>query len=105
MPPGLDQLRTWIAERFIESFAEVNSIDIYEAEQIEKVFAVEMRRYHRGPAKALYNNDRTEYVRRRTALLEDLMKNPVKLAECIARHFSGEMTLGIVIVLPSHYGQ
>jgi hypothetical protein len=98
MPPGLDQLRTWIAKRFIESFAEINSIDIYEAEQIEKIFAVEMRRYQRGPAKALYNSDRTEYVRRKTALLEDLMKDPVKLAECIARHFSGEMNLGIVVV-------
>ncbi|TYO65571.1 hypothetical protein FXV83_16705 [Bradyrhizobium hipponense] len=98
MPPGLEGLRTWIAEQFAHSFAEINNIDIYEADQIEKIFGVELRRFERSPAKALKNNDRTEYVRRRTDLLDQLAKDPVKLAEAIARHFSGEMSLGIVIV-------
>jgi len=98
MPPGLDGLKTWIAEQFAESFAAVNDIDIYEASQIEKIFGAEVRRFERSPAKALKNNDRTEYIRRRTSLLEELTKDHVKLAECIARHFSGEMSFGIVIV-------
>jgi GTPase SAR1 family protein len=98
MPPGLEGLRTWIAEQFAQSFAEINNTDIYVADQIEKIFGAELRRFERGPAKALFNNDRTEYVRRRTDLLDQLSKDPVKLAECIARHFGGEMTLGIVIV-------
>jgi hypothetical protein len=98
MPPGLDGLKTWIAEQFVESFGETNEIDLYEADQIEKIFGAEIRRFERGPAKALFNHDRTEYVRRRTTLLEDLTKDPVKLAESVARHFSGEMGLGIVIV-------
>jgi hypothetical protein len=79
MPPGLDALKTWIADQFSESFAAVNNIDIYEAEQIEKIFSAEMRRFERGPSKALYNNDRSEYVRRRTALLDELTKDSVKL--------------------------
>jgi GTPase SAR1 family protein len=98
MPPGLDSLRTWIAEQFVKSFETVNNIDIYEAERIEKVFGPEVRRYERGPAKALYNTDRGEYIRRKTALLDELTKDSVKLAECVARHFAGEMHLGIVIV-------
>jgi GTPase SAR1 family protein len=98
MPPGLDTLRTWVTEQFIESFAAVNNTDIYEADQIEKIFAPEVHRFERGPAKALYSSDRTEYVRRRTALLDELTKDPVKLTQGIARHFSGDMSLGIVIV-------
>jgi GTPase SAR1 family protein len=99
MPPGLDEgLTVWIAEQFVSSFAAVNWIDIYEAEQIGKIFSAEMRRFERGPSKALLNNDRPEYVRRKTALLDELTNDPVKLAECIARHFSGEMHFGIVIV-------
>lgn len=98
MPPGLEGLRTWIAEQFAQSFAEINDIDVYEADQVEKIFGAELRRFERSPAKALYNNDRTEYVRRRTDLLDQLSKDPVKLAESIARHFGGEMSLGIVIV-------
>jgi GTPase SAR1 family protein len=98
MPPGLDGLKTWIAEQFAQSFAAVNGVDLYEADQIENIFGAEVRRFERSPAKALKNNDRTEYIRRRTSLLEELTKDPVKLAECIARHFSGEMQFGIVIV-------
>jgi GTPase SAR1 family protein len=98
MPPGLDGLKVWIAEQFATSFAEINNIDIYEADQIEKIFSAEIRRFERSPSKTLKNNDRTEYVRRRTNLLDELSKDPVKFAECIARHFSGEMNLGIVIV-------
>ncbi|HWK95327.1 MAG TPA: type I restriction endonuclease [Pseudolabrys sp.] len=98
MPPGLDGLKLWIAEQFIKSFAAVNEVDIYEADQIEKIFGAEIRRFERGPAKALYNNDRSEFVRRRTSLLDDLTKDAVKLSECIARHFSGEMHLGLVVV-------
>ena len=64
MPPGLEGLKRWIAEQFTQSFASVNNIDIYEAEQIEKIFGSEIRRFERSPAKALKNNDRTEYVRR-----------------------------------------
>jgi hypothetical protein len=45
MPPGLDGLKTWIAEQFVESFASVNNVDVYEAQQIEKIFAAEVRRY------------------------------------------------------------
>jgi hypothetical protein len=62
------------------------------------LFGAELRRFERSPAKALKNNDRTEYIRRRTDLLDQLTKDPVKLPESIARHFSGEMSLGIVIV-------
>jgi GTPase SAR1 family protein len=98
MPPGLEGLKTWIAEQFAQSFAEINNIDVYEADQVEKIFGAELRRFERSPAKALYNNDRTEYVRRRTDLLDQLSKDPVKLAESIARHFGGEISLGIVIV-------
>jgi hypothetical protein len=46
----------------------------------------------------LFNSERTEYVRRRTDLLDHLSKDPVELGESIARHFGGEMGLGLVIV-------
>jgi hypothetical protein len=46
----------------------------------------------------LFNSERTEYVRWRTDLLDHLSKDPVELGESIARHFGGEMGLGLVIV-------
>lgn len=97
-PPDFENLRTLIAEEFVKSFASINNIDIYEAQQIEKIFGAELRRYERGPAKALYEIDRAEYVRRRTSLLDQLTDDPTKLAECVARHFSGKSHLGLVVV-------
>lgn len=75
MPPGLEGLKQWIAEQFIASFAEKNALDLYEADQIEKIFGAEIRRFERGPDKALKNNDRTEYIRRRTSLLNELSRD------------------------------
>jgi hypothetical protein len=39
--------------RFIASFAEVNHVDLDDLGTIERVFATEIRRFERGPAKLL----------------------------------------------------
>ncbi|MER9267947.1 hypothetical protein NKI63_25930 [Mesorhizobium sp. M0410] len=98
IPPDLDHLTTFIAEKFLASFAEVNGVDIYDLEQVERIFSSELAKFERGPAKLLQTADPADYARRRTSLLEALMADPVKFAECISRHFSGEKQLGMVIV-------
>lgn len=98
MPPGATDLREWIAEKFIASFADANGVDVDDLKQIEIIFASELRKFGRGPAKLIKDADPTEFLRQRASLLQEMMRNLPKFAECIARHFSGEVHLGIVVV-------
>lgn len=98
MPPGHDDLQNWISEQFIASFSKTNNVDLDDLKQIEKIFATELKRFEKGPAKPLKTADNQEYLRRRASLLDELVKDAPKFAECITRHFSGERRFGIVIV-------
>lgn len=100
MPPGAlgEALKQWIGETFVESFTRENNFDIFELSNIELIFKPEIGQFERGPAKAQKQSDNTEYVRKRTALLESLTANRVKVSESITRHFSGERGLGVVVV-------
>jgi GTPase SAR1 family protein len=99
MPPGgAEALRDWIAERFVRSFADVNQIDVFDLKQIERIFAVELNQFEKGPSKLLKNADPAEFARRRATLLESLLKDFPRFAQSIARHYSSEKGLGIVIV-------
>ncbi len=98
MPPGGDKLQDWIAEKFITSFAEVNDIPVYDLNYMEKIFSVELNQFERGPAKLLKKSDGIEYLRRRTSRLDELAEDAPRFALAIARHFSGEQGLGIVVV-------
>lgn len=97
-PGGPEVLREWIAKRFVDSFAEVNQIDVFELKQIERIFSVELNKFEKGPARLLKNADQTEYLRRKTSLLESLSNDAPKFAQGIARHYSSEKGFGIVIV-------
>ncbi len=91
-------LKDWIAVRFIESFAELNGIDVHDLSELERIFAPELRRFERGPAKVLLEADPAEYARRYSTHLDELKRDGPKFTECIARHYSGEMGFGIVVV-------
>jgi GTPase SAR1 family protein len=97
LPPSED-MQNWVASQFISSFREVNGIDLHEFDHIEKIFGHELNRFDRGPNKRLKTMDPVEFERRRASYLDDLTKNPTEFAKCVARHFSGEMGLGIVVV-------
>jgi len=97
MPPDGD-LQKWIAKTFVDSFGETNSLELFELKQIEKIFNVEMKRFEEGANKPLKKSDPGEFERRRTSYLESLTQDMSKFAECVARHFSGEKGLGIVVL-------
>lgn len=97
LPPNAN-LQDWIADQFVESYAEVNSVDLFKLRQLERTFAHELNQFDRGPNQRLKEIDRVEFERRRATYLEDLGKDSTKFAECVARHFSGEKGLGIVVV-------
>ncbi|TGQ41174.1 hypothetical protein [Mesorhizobium sp. M00.F.Ca.ET.216.01.1.1] len=96
--PELEGVTKFIAEQFLQSFGRENQIDIYDLETVQRIFSAELNRFERGPAKMLVSADRAEYVRKRTALLESLMADPIKFTEAIARHYSGERHLGLVVL-------
>jgi GTPase SAR1 family protein len=97
LPPNED-MQKWIAAQFISSFAEVNNLDVYDLEQIEKIFGHELNRFERGANKPLKVIDYPEFARRRASYLAELTNNPTEFAKCVARHYSGEKGFGIVIV-------
>lgn len=90
-------LRKWICEQFLNSFSQLNGIDIHESEFLEKIFAPEVKIYERGPAKALKVVDNVSFVRGRVNALQTLDADPERKVQAISRHFSGERRLGIVI--------
>ena len=97
LPPNAN-LEKWVSEQFIQSFAETNGIDLHDLTQMERVFAHELNQFSRGPNKRLAKVDPSEFERKRADLLDNLSKNTTQFAKCVARHYSGEKGLGIVIV-------
>ena len=57
-----------------------------------------MRQFIRGPAKILQKSDPKEYEKQRYLRLQELTANRSKYLEGIARHFTGEMSRGLVCV-------
>lgn len=98
MPPGLVGLKDWIAEQFIRTFAAQNQIDLDDLQTIERIFAGELNRYDRGPAKLIKEADNLEYLRRKSTILAEWVNDRIKFSENIARHYSGERQFGIEIV-------
>ena len=98
MPPSGEGLRDWIAEQFISSFGKINKIDLHDLKRIENICDVELNQFERGTAKGLKTAAPAEYAIQRAAALNAVRQNPVKFAECISRHYSGERGLGIVVV-------
>lgn len=93
-----EKLHEWVAQNFVQSFSALNNFDVDDLDEIEKLFAVELNKFERGPNKPLSTLDPVEFARKRAVLLESLAANPVELARSIARLFSGEKKLGIVCV-------
>lgn len=96
LPPNED-LRNWVASQFIESLSEINNVNVYDLEKIEKIFSHEMKRFDNGPNKNLKKLDVIEFEKRRANYLSELTHDPVEMSKCLARHFSGERGLGIVV--------
>jgi hypothetical protein len=96
--PDLKDAKGFIAVEFLRSFADQNQIDIYSLEQVERILTTELNRFERGPAKLLVSADPAEYARRRTDLIQGIMDDPQRFSEAIARHYSGERRLGLVVV-------
>lgn len=97
LPPE-SNLQDWIAEKFLTSFSEVNSIDLFDLTQIERICSHEINRFNRGPNRRLKNADPVEFERRLATYLDGIVRNSTEFARCVTRHYSGEKGLGIVIV-------
>ncbi|MCC6918976.1 MAG: hypothetical protein IT548_07210 [Alphaproteobacteria bacterium] len=95
---GLDGLPEWISKEFIRTFGEMNGIDVYGHDEANRILAVELNRYDRGPAKALKTIAPVDFQKGRVAEAQKVMSEPIEYAQAIARHFGGELGLGIVVV-------
>lgn len=91
-------LREWIVDEFVTSLQAANNLNVTDLDIIEKIFAPEMRQFTRGPAKILQKSDPKEYEKQRYLRLQELTANRTKYLEGIARHFTGEMSRGLVCV-------
>lgn len=100
MSPGFSgpEAQAWTARQFVESFCDVNNFDVGDLECLEKLFAVELSKFERGPNKLLRSADPAAYARNKTQLFVDLGADPMEVSRAISRHFSGEKGIGIVVV-------
>lgn len=98
MPPDVPRLEDWISEKFLQSFEEINGLDINDLHLLEKIFSVELNRFEKGPAKLVKRASEEKYLIQKAELLNDLLKDKIKLTEAVARHFSGERNLALVTV-------
>lgn len=87
-----------IAAAFIESFCALNGIEVRELEFLEKVFRTEMNQFDKGPAKLLIDTDRQRYNQERYFRLKQLMESDKDIVSALARHFTGERGIGLVVV-------
>jgi hypothetical protein len=93
-----EELRAAVAKSFIQSFCELNGIDIDELGYIEKLFSHEMAAFDRGPAKLLKSANVQQYHQQRYFRLKELMEDKEKIVLAISRHYSGEKRMGLVVV-------
>jgi GTPase SAR1 family protein len=96
-PAGMN-LRDLIADRFIESFQEINGLNLQDLEMAEKLFAPEMHQFERGPAKQLLPLNEQQFQHQRYLRMKELMADKEAFVKAISRHFAGEKRKGIVCV-------
>jgi GTPase SAR1 family protein len=95
---GPEELRHAVAKSFIESFCELNNIDLVEHENIERLFSHEMLAFDRGPAKLLKGANVQQYNQQRYFFLKELIDDKERVATAISRHYTGEKRRGLVVV-------
>jgi hypothetical protein len=69
---GAEELRHAVSEMFIQSFCELNNINLEELETTEKLFSHEMAAFDRGPAKLLRGVNEQRYNQERYFRLKEL---------------------------------
>ena len=92
------ELRAATSQGFIDSFCELNGIDLSELETLEKLFSSELAAFDRGPARLLRNGDNQRYNHERYLKFQELSENPEKVVAAISRRYTGERGRGIVVV-------
>jgi GTPase SAR1 family protein len=92
------EIRGAVTSGFIESFAELNTIDFDDIEVLTKLFHPEMAAFERGPAKLLKNANPQQYNQQRYFRMKELIADQEKFVEAIARQYSGEKRFSIVVV-------
>jgi hypothetical protein len=91
-------LRSAVCETFINSFCDLNNIDLNDLDYIEKLFSHEMAAFDRGPAKLLKETNNQQYNQQRYFKLKELMEDNEEIVCSISRHYSGEKRVGLVVV-------
>ena len=62
---GAEELRAAVAELFIESFSQLNGVELSDLSCIERIFASELAAFDRGPAKLLKSSNVDRYNQER----------------------------------------
>lgn len=98
-PLAKDLAYKWVASAITEELRKLKpDTDFDELETLEKVYAVELRRLKRGPLKLLEQNS-AEWNTRLADELRALIADPIKTAQCTARHLCGEPGKLLIVVL------
>jgi Cdc6-like AAA superfamily ATPase len=92
------EIREAILRDFIQSFCESNNVNIESLEDLEKLFSHELAAFERGPAKILKNTNQQQYHQQRYLKLKELSDDKEKIVSAIARHYTGERRIGLVVV-------
>jgi len=93
------ELRDTVLTQFLQSFRELNEIDLDDNDEIEKLFSHEIAAFERGPAKNLLKsgNDQ-QYHQQRYFRIKELTDDKEKVVGAISRHYAGERRIGLVVV-------
>jgi len=93
-----EELREAVCGQFIQSFCEINNIDLEDLDYQEKIFSPEMAAFDRGPAKLLKSDSLPQYNQQRYFRFKELLADKEKVVSAMSRHYSGERHLGLVVV-------
>ena len=72
---GPEDFRHVVAEWFVQSFCELNNVDLVDHENIERLFSHKMAALDRGPAKLLKGANNQQYNQQRYFLLKELVED------------------------------
>lgn len=92
-----NDMNSFVAEKFLESFSSVNGQEFYEEEILDKILAPELSRFDRSN-KSLSLENRPEYIARRSSERDKIIDDKEKFIAALSRYYGGERGLGLVVV-------
>lgn len=98
-PSDLRNAQTWLAESFLRSFVEENpNFDIYDGDNLERIFSVELNR-QKGIYAKLANISTADAEKQKIQDLSNWKDDPLKLTLGLCRFIGGERRQTVIVVM------